>query len=91
MGISLLSVNSIKGADTLRHILPQIHAERREPDVVSAHNPRFESPAAKNPQRDNFFALYERRGYAAAHKKYMRVGFLRKALQKLRHMLGKRQ
>ena len=82
-GVSLLAVNSIKGADALRHSLPLIQVERREPDIVSAYNPRFESPAAKNPQRDAFFALYEKRGYTAVYKKYLRVSLWRKLLRKL--------
>jgi len=75
---SLLSVNSVKGVDSLKAISSELTLGKLDAEQMEVLAPRFFSATERPPLRDAFFADYEKHGYLYVEKKYLRESGLRR-------------
>lgn len=79
LGCSLVFVNTPKGDQLFKHILPEIHAIQT--DLAHCMQPNLEHPSVFSPKYDSFWEDYQRKGFDFVVKKYGDKGFRRKISQ----------
>lgn len=79
LGCSLVFVNTPKGDQLFKHILPEIHAIQT--DLAHCMQPNLEHPSVFSPKYDSFWKDYQRKGFDFVVKKYGDKGFRHKISQ----------
>lgn len=79
LGCSLVFVNTPKGDQLFKHILPEIHAIQT--DLAHCMQPNLEHPSVFSPKYDSFWEDYQRKGFDFVVKKYGDKGFRHKISQ----------
>lgn len=79
LGCSLVFVNTPKGDQLFKHILPEIHAIQT--DLAHCMQPNLEHPSVFSPKYDSFWKDYQRKGFNFVVKKYGDKGFRHKISQ----------
>lgn len=79
MGCSLVFVNTPKGDQLFKQILPEIHAIQT--DLAHCMQPNLEHPSVFSPKYDSFWKDYQRKGFDFVVKKYGDKGFRHKISQ----------
>lgn len=79
LGCSLVFVNTPKGDQLFKHILPEIHAIQT--DLAHCMQPNLEHPSVFSPKYDSFWEDYQRKGFDFVVKKYGDKGFSHKISQ----------
>lgn len=84
-GVSLVLVSTGKGRALFGKILHQV--ECRPGDTAGCMQPNLIRPTAPSPDRAAFWALYRRRGYAAAVRRYAGLGLYAQLKKKVKRRL----
>lgn len=79
LGCSLVFVNTPKGDQLFKRILPEIHAIQT--DLAHCMQPNLEHPSVFSPKYDSFWKDYQRQGFDFVVKKYGDKGFRHKISQ----------
>lgn len=79
LGCSLVFVNTPKGDQLFKHILPEIHAIQT--DLAHCMQPNLEHPSVFSSKYDSFWKDYQRKGFDFVVKKYGDKGFRHKISQ----------
>ena len=79
LGCSLVFVNTPKGDQLFKHILPEIHAIQT--DLAHCMQPNLEHQSVFSPKYDSFWEDYQRKGFDFVVKKYGDKGFRHKISQ----------
>ena len=74
LGVSLITVNSEKGNKLLQQSSKYLDYDTTERKLALSSCKHLDEHPSENPDRGNFFNLFNKEGYYAAAKKYITVG-----------------
>ena len=89
LGVSLITVNSDKGSKLLLQSAKYLDYDQTARDLALKSCKHLDEHPIENPERTNFFKMFNLKGYHSAAKKYIKVPIFKRVLARIVRIVKK--